>query len=768
MFQSLSKFSSVALALVASLTFEPDLCAQEELEGKVISSISVKFAGPETVARQRILDNMSSKAGQPYSSEKVDDDIRNLVAKGLVEDVDIFVDTVSGPLKVIVSVETNTNIVGVGFRGNTKFDNQDLVKDLDIKPGIAMTDALILAGKNKILKKYNERGYPDIVVDYEIRATNRKGYSDLIYTITEGKKSIVRKIKFSGNNNIPNSTLRNLMKTKQKGIFSFLTKRGNIDLDKLEDDRELVLEHYRDQGYLKVSAPGFTRVPVKDGRVDLTLNINEGVIYKVNSIAFGPMKLFKPADLAPALTLVAGKEYSAKKIKDDVQTIRAYYGSKGYADAQVRTEIKPAGGTNIDVVYRVEEGGFFRVGKVTIEGNNITRDGVIRREIPLKPGDNFNTVDLETTKKRLETLNYFEQVIVTPSGSQQQVYRDINIDVIEKKTGQLQFGVGFSSIDNVVGYVNLEQSNFDIKNPMAFTGGGQRFGIELRAGAETQNFRISLTEPWFLGKRLSLGGDLFYKSAQYFSDYFNQLNAGGSMFIRKPLGKLSYAQAEYRIEKIEIDVESDTPAGSAFYAEEGDFLRSSVGLNYVYDSRDALSTPRSGHKIDVGVFYAGLGGDVNTHGVSATGAKHWNLWWDSILTVEGSMNVVDSSDNVPIFDRHFLGGARNLRGYDFRDIGPRDAPTGESLGGNSSAHITAEMTFPIVENVRFATFFDAGYVNAKSFDLSPDDVHTDLGLGLRLNLPIGPIAIDYALPISADDKLSDKGGQFNFYINYEY
>ena len=758
----------MVFTILMLFTSATNATAQDDIEGKNISSVSVRFTGPETVARQRILDNMSSKPGQKYSTEKIDDDIRNLVAKGLVEDVNIFVENDGASIKIIVAVESNTNVVGVGFRNNTIFKSSELVKDLDVKPGVPLTDALILEAKNKILKKYNEFGYPDINVEYTIQPTNRPGFSDLIFTIIEGQKSIVRKIKFAGNNNIASHTLRNLMKTKQKGIFSFVTKSGNIDLDKLEDDRELVLEHYRNEGYLKVSSPGFSRVPVKDGRVDLVLNINEGAKYTVNQVAFGPMRLFKPADLAPALTLTAGKQYSSKMIKEDIDTIRAYYGSKGYADAQVSPEISPAGGTKVNVIYRITEGNFFRVGKVTIEGNNITRDKVIRREIPLKPSDNFNTVDLETTRKRLQNLDYFSQVIVTPSDSSQQGYRDINIDVIEKKTGQLQFGIGFSSIDNIVGYVNLEQTNFDIKNPMSFTGGGQRFGIELRAGAETQNFRISLVEPWFLGQRLSLGGDLFYKSAQYYSDFYDQLNAGATIFIRKPVGKRSYVKAEYRLEKVEIDVESDTPAGSGFFAEEGDFLRSTLGLNYVYDSRDSLSTPRSGHKIDLGVFYSGLGGDVETHGITATGSKHWNLWWDSILTLEGAVNVVDGSDGVPIFERQFLGGARDLRGYEFRDIGPRDAPTGESLGGNTSAYMTAEMTFPIIESVRVATFFDAGFVNAESFELSPDDVHTDIGLGLRLDLPIGPIAIDYALPISADDALSDKGGQFNFYINYEF
>ncbi len=740
--------------------------AQDDLAGKRITSITVKYRGPQTVARQRILDNMSSKVGQKFSADKIDDDIKNLVSKGLVEDVDILADPGATTLRLIVEIDSQSLLAGVGFTNNSKFKDKDLLKDLELKPGTPITDAVILKGRNKILEKYNAFGFPDVIVSHRIKPTRNSGYSDLIYSIAEGQKSVVRKIRFAGNRAIQSHTLRNLMKTKQKGIFSFITKSGNIDLDKLEDDRQLILEEYRNKGYLRAAAPRFGRIPLKDGRVDLVLNINEGAKYTVNRVAFGPMKIFKPADLAPALRLVAGRAYSAKKITEDIKTIRSYYGSKGYADANVKPIVTNSGANRVNVTYKVTEGSFYRVGRVNIAGNNKTRDRVIRQEIPLKPGDNFNTVDVETTRKKLQNLDYFGEVYVSPSNSSQKGYRNIDVAVTEKKTGSLSFGVGFSSVDSIVGYINLEQRNFDIRNPWSFTGGGQRFAMNLRAGAERQDFSVSLTEPWFLGRRLSLGGELYYKGSQFFSDEYDQRNVGAAIKIRKPLGKRSYIRAAYRLEQINIDVEQD--ASQDFQDEDGDFIRSALSLNYVYDSRDALTTPRSGHKIDLGIQYSGLGGDVDSVGFSVAGAKHWNLWWDSVLTLRGAANVVEG-DNVQIFERQFLGGARSLRGFEFRDVGPgRDPASGEILGGNTSAYITAEMTFPVVENVRVAAFYDAGFVNEDSFDFSVDQLHADVGLGLRLNLPFGPLALDYAFPIKTPDPEADKGGQFNFYINYEF
>lgn len=742
----------------------------QNFEGKTIVSVSIRYNGPRTVDEARIRGNMSTRAGQKYSAARLDDDVRSLYKSGLVDDVRFFAEAVARGVKVIAEVKTRGKIVAVGFLGHTKFSDSKLAKVTKLKAGGVMSDEAILTARRNIQDHYRGFGYADVTVTHRIQpSANAPGSSELIFVVDEGARAEVRKIRFEGNTSVQSHVLRNEMKTKQKGWFSFFTKSGRIDVVKLDEDVDRVLDYYRNRGYLRATA-SVRRVAADDERVDLVITIQEGAKFTVAAVGFGRLTVFKASELAPSLTLTAGQGYSLKKMRADIRTIRSYYGSRGYADAAVSPDIRNVTATSVSITYRIVEGRRYRVGRITIEGNDTTQDRVIRREVPLKPGEYYNSVELDTTRRRLKNMNYFNDVQVGASPSNQAGYRDVSIQVDEKKTGSISFGLGFSSVDSIVGYVNLEQTNFDIGNWPRFTGAGQRFSAKLQLGSQRTDFRLSWVEPWFLGQRLALGTEFFYRDALYYSSEYEQSQYGAAVSLRKPVSKRAYVRAEYRIEQITID--PDTGTSPAFMMEQGDFLRSALSFNYVYDSRDSNQLPRKGHKIDVGVTYAGgfIGGDVDVFIVSGTGSKHWNLWGDSILNVSGAFTVADThGDNafVPIFDRQSLGGPHNLRGFENRDVGPRDMVTGEVLGGNTSAYASIEYTFPLIERVRGAVFYDVGLVSAKSWDFGSDLYH-DAGVGLRLNLPFGPLAIDYAIPLNSPDPVADQGGQFQFYLDYKF
>jgi outer membrane protein insertion porin family len=773
-----------ALAGLAVLSLMGTVRAQD-FEGKTISEVAVRFTGAKTVDEDRLRNLMTSKAGTPYHAENLDTDIKSLFESGLVDDVRFLAEAAGDKVKLIAEVTTRPGLGGVGFVGNTIFSDKKLAKESKMKTGGTLSDEQILEARRNIEKYYQGYGYPDVKVTHRTQATSRAGYSDLIFVIDEGPKNEIRKIRFEGVHAFTTPELRKEMKVKPKGWFSWLTKSGRFESNQLDTDLDAILDYYRSKGYLRASSPGIRREPVGDGRVDLVIPINEGEKYTVAGIGFDKMTVFKPEELYPGLTLNTNNAYSSKAMRADITMIRSYYGSRGYADAVVTPDIRDAGPNRVSITYRVTEGSRFRVGRVNIAGNTKTKDKVIRREIPLKPGDQFNTVELETTKARLQNLQYFSDVQASgsPGGSG---YRDVNVLVEEKATGSVGVGLGFSSIDSIVGFLTLEQSNFDLFNPWNFTGGGQRFAMNLRAGTQRSEFSVSLVEPWFLDQQLALGGELFYKQSSYFSDYYDQTNVGASISLRKPLGAKSSIKGEYRLENVNIDSSVNNytfqnsmgvfDGNNSQLSQQkigGDFLRSAVSVDLLYDSRDSSIQPRSGHKVDLNLTYAGVGGDVDAFTASLQGQKYWNLKWDSIFSINGELACVDSvgGKDIPIFDRMFLGGGRTLRGFKFRDVGPRDTGyTNEVYGGNSLGYMTFEYTVPIIETVRAAVFSDMGFVNSASWDLNPSDLYTDVGFGIRLKLPISPmpLALDYALPMSTPDSQADKGGQFNFYLNYQY
>jgi len=732
----IGRFSLITSIILTSLS---GVMLAQDYEGKKISEVSIRYVGSKTVDEARLRNLMVTKAGTVYRAENLDNDIKTLFESGLIDDLKFLAEAAGEGVRVIAQVQTRPAINGVGFVGNTIFSEQKLAKETKLKSGGTMSDAEILEARQNLEKYYQGHGYPDVIISHRTQETGQQGLADLIFVIDEGAKNEVRDIRFEGNSVFTSAELKKEMKTKEKGWFSWLTKSGRFESTTLDEDLDAVLDYYRSRGYLRVSSPGVRRDPVKDGRVDLVIEISEGDKYSVSGISFGEMSVFKSEELYPSMTLNGGDAYSSTKMREDIKTIRSFYGSRGYADAVVSPDIKDAGPNQVSIKYQITEGSRYRVGRVNIQGNSKTQDKVIRRELPLNPGDWFNTVELETTKARLKNLQYFSDVQAngSPAGNG---YRDINVLVEERNTGSVGVGVGFSSIDNVVGFLTLEQTNFDITNPWNFTGGGQRFGMNLRAGSERSEFTLSLVEPWFMDRK------------------------------RKPLSEKSSIKLAYSLENITVDV--DSGASAVFQDEDGDFVRSALTLSYLYDSRDSTITPRKGEKLDVSFAFAGLGGDVETITLSTQGSKYWNLKWDTILSLSGEVAFVDSiNGDVPIFERMFLGGGRTLRGFEFRDIGgDRDGPLGEVLGGQSLAFLNTEYTVPIVETIRAAVFYDMGFVNSGSWDIGPQDVYSDVGFGIRIQLPISPvpIALDYAVPVSSPDSAADQGGQFNFYMSYEY
>src|SRR5438094_2473911 len=463
-----------------------------------------------------------------------------------------------------------------------------------------------------------------------------------------------------------------------------------------------------------------------------------------------------------------GSVYSPKQLHDDAKAVADAYGSGGYVDLVITPESTPAGPALGDVHYKSEEGERSYLNRVTIEGNTRTKDKVIRREVLVAPGDVFNTVRADTTKKRLENLGYFSKVETYPEETDIAGRKDLTILVQEKRTGSLSFGAGFSTIDQLVGFVELTQGNFDLLNWPAFTGAGQKFRMRVQYGTQRKDFLLNVTEPYFLDRRLALSGQLFYTEADYLSVEYNQRNYGFSFEIRRPLTSFMYASLAYQLQNVEI-FNVSSGASAFITSQEGTFTESKILSNVVFDRRDNVLLTRSGQRITFAPYVAGgfLGGDTQIYGWDLEGSQYFPLKWDTILLINGEVATVDTWDNgafVPLFERLYLGGANNLRGFPFREVGPQQ--NGEPIGGQSMWRTTVELTFPIIEKARGAVFYDTGFVNSSAWSFGFNHIASDIGIVIRLDLPIGPLRLDYGYPIQRDGY--NGGGHFNFNVGYQF
>src|SRR6266498_201927 len=736
----------------------------------IIRSIDVQYTGAETVGKARILAQMRTKVGQPYSNQVVEEDIAALYKTGAIQNVRIFAQPEGDGVKVIVAVQTRAILREIEISGAERIKPGRLRKEIKLKLNQAVDEKQLEEARQKIIEVYQGRGFTDVSVQFRVDPIDEKrGTARVVYTVNEGVKGAVRQVHFEGNAHFSEKVLRKQMKTRAKTLVYFLDKSGRFDEVQLEQDLDKVREFYQNHGYIDVEIKNVRRERTEKGPMIITIVIAEGPQYHVRKLTVTGYQHAREDKIRGLLKMKEGSVYSPKQLRDDAKAVADAYGSGGYVDLVILPEGAPAGPALIDVTYKIEEGDRSFVNRINIEGNTRTKDKVIRREVLVAPGDVFNTVRVDVTKKRLENLGYFAKVETYPEDTDIPGRKDLTILMQEKRTGSLSFGGGFSTIDQLVGFVELTQGNFDLLNWPAFTGAGQKFRVRIQYGTQRKDFILTLTEPYFLDRRLSLNGQVFYTEANYLSSEYDQRNYGFATELRKPINTYTYATLGYQLQ--DVDIFNVAVSASDFIkSQEGSTTESKIFGGVVYDSRDNPLLSRRGQRFTFSPYIAGgfLGGNTQIYGLDFEGSQYFHLPWDTILVINGEVATVSqwgNGNNVPIFERLFLGGSNNLRGFPFREVGPQDE-NGEPVGGKTMWRTTIEWTFPIIEKARGALFYDTGFVNSDQWSFGFNHIASDIGIGLRLDLPIGPLRLDYGFPLQRDGY--NGGGRFNFNVGYQF
>ncbi len=698
-------------------------------------------------------------------------DVNRMRESGRFSYVNARMDVDPDGVILVYTVVSKQKLRRIEISGADKMQNKKVRKKSELTLGQFADDAAFAQAAAKIKVAYRDFWYPDTQVEWVTRSDDRLGTVDVIFKIKEGRKLGIRKIVFEGNDLVEDKVLRKVMQQKQKKWYSFITGAGKYKPENVDMDVFSIQTLYMNAGFLdvQVSDPQFDDENPKKSK--LLFSIDEGQRYRVGKIMIAGMETFEEQELRRSIRLGRGDIAALDAAEAGSESIRTFYGNRGY----IRTRVNPVYDANaetgmVDIRYDVTEGAIGYINKVNIMGNERTMDKVIRRELVIYPGDKYNSSRVKTSENRLRNLNFFEVVTSNPEPTGEGDQYDLNVQVKEKPTGQFSAGVGFSSIDSLVGYIELSQGNFNWKTWPPI-GAGQKFKIRLQLGAQRNDVEISFVEPWFLDRKLSFGIDLFHREARFFSDEYDQKNNGMRLSLGKPISRFTRGTLAYTLEQFEVfDVQNS--ASDAIRAEEGKRLKSGLDFTWSRDTRDRFFSPTRGNRTTIQPYFAGgpLGAETDIYGAKIRTGQYWALIGDTVLNFRGQIESVDyfgDSEFVPIFDRLFLGGSSTLRGFEFRDVGPKDI-NGEPIGGNSSAYFTVEYTVPIWSKVRGAAFYDWGVVNIDSLDFDTDSYNDNWGVGIRLDLPGFPLSLDYAWPITYDEQSHDGKGRFNFLIGHSF
>jgi outer membrane protein insertion porin family len=738
-----------------------------------VGSISIRFVGTANVNEQIVRANMQIREGSEFDEVTLDRDIRSLYRTGLFEFIEVKHELAGDRMyNLVVEVTPKFRVLAVHFEGNKRVKTTRLEKETLVRPNHALDERQIKEDAEKLREFYQKEGYNQISVTYSVERDRVGGFGTVTYKIREGERVKISNIKFVGNTLVTARRLRGVLETKKWWMFSWLTGSGRFKDEQFEDDLDKLRDFYREQGFLDVDIPQDKVVfnyPRPD-RLELVITITEGRRYYIGDIAFVGNNLFDSALLSRVVRMRRGYPFMPSRLDKDVERLSDFYGKDGYLDTRVNLFRKPNVATGaIDVEYRIHESEKFTVESIEIEGNSKTKSTVILRELVLGPGDVFSTVLMKLSTLRLENTRFFEDVNVTPHETNIPGRRNLRIAIQEGRTGNLTFGAGFSSLERASLFAEVSQSNFDLFNRRSFfQGDGQKFRLRLQLGSLSSEVVMSFEEPWLFQKELGLGFSIFRTSSEYNSTYYSQIETGFEVYLRKRLFELWEGRLTYTFQTIGIQNVSSS-ASAVIRALEGNNNLSMVGVQLTRDTRDKIINTTSGNRVELNLNVAGgpLGGAKTNdfYSLEFRGSQFFPLFdfQTQVLSLIARGGVIQNygdSKDVPYYRKQYLGGPQTLRGFEFRDVSPRDE-FNEPIGGKTYGFFGVEYSADVVSPIRFAIFYDFGFVNPGAYDFNPGTFNDNFGFGIRMFVAGAPLSLDLGVPLTGD-KVNRKGNQFNF------
>ncbi|NLI80073.1 MAG: outer membrane protein assembly factor BamA [Deltaproteobacteria bacterium] len=726
------------------------------LSKAVIADIQVR--GNDRIESEAVKLNIKSKKGEVLRPEQVREDIKSVYKMGYFEKVETEVtDSPAGKILTFV-VQENPTIQEVQIKGSKKVKEKDILAAISTRAFTVLQRNVVAEDVQKIIKLYHQKGYFNVDVTSSIQFPRDPRKASVTFNIKENKKVLIDTINFTGNKTYSARKLRSVMQTKEEHfLLSMFSERGVLQKEILETDLDRLTVFYHDRGFMdaRIGAPEIVK---REDGFTITIPVDEGERYKVSGVRITGNTIDEPEKLQKALQSKPKEFFSREKLRKDIDTLSRVHMDEGYAHTDVKPAVKqePSDRTT-DITFEVDKKEMVYIGQIYISGNTKTRDKVIRREMRLAEGDVFSATKMEASLNALKKLDFFEEVEVIPSSTDQSGIMNLHVKVKEKLTGSISVGGGFSSDSGAFASGEVIQRNL--------FGLGQYLGVKAFVAEEAQRYIITFTEPRLLDTYFSVGFDVYNWLKEY--NDFTKDAIGFRLKTAYPFGKYSKVLAYYTYE--EADVTDVSRTSSIFIrSQEGYNTKGSLTAGVERDSTNHPVMPTKGSISVLSWEFANeaLGGEDNFVKGEFRSGTFIPLFWKFVGHVRGQFGQIwelDGKDTVPIYERYFLGGIDSLRGFQWGDVGPRDPATNEVIGGLTYGVVNVELLFPLLEKygIRGVVFFDAGnaYLDIDDVDLS--DVRTDVGAGIRWNSPFGPIRVELGYNLDPRDDEDEYQIQFS-------
>lgn len=752
---------------------------------KNVTAIEVK--GNKSISTNVIVSKMKTRIGSPYQENIISDDLKRLYLLGFFSDIKIDTEAYKDGLKVVLNVVERPIIDKISFTGINRINmKEDKLKQQLKSKETQYLDYPSLSEDVRTLKKmYEKIGYSQADVTYKVELKPETNKAVISFDVVEGQKVRIKDIIVQGNKSFSSGRILKLLKIKRAWFFN----AGVLKEDVLKEDMERVKSFYQREGFTDVAVEYEVNPDAQKAYLlYVTIKVTEGKKYLVGSVVIqGNKDIAEKAILSRLSECVPGKVFSADAMKKDVTSIQGLYFDRGYISAQVQesTIVNPDTG-RVDITYSIIENQIVYVDKIKVRGNIKTKDVVIRREMRIHPGERFDGEKLRRSKERLTNLGFFEEVSYDTEDTQIPDKKNLVVDVKESKTGAFSFGGGYSTVDQFVGFVEVEQKNFDWRNWPYFTGAGQNLKLRASIGNLSNGFELSFTDPWMFDYPVSFGFDLYRRVHDRDTETgygYDEKVTGGDLRLGKEISEYLRGDIMYRLDEVDLSNPSDT-TDTNLMDEMGKNLISSISPSLTYDSRDNVFDTRKGNLLTASFDFAGgpLGGDKNFTKFFARASHYFPMPKGAVLEVRGRLGLAQpygSTDNIPIYERFFAGGAYTIRGYEERKVGPVSTNDHDPIGGASMVVGNIEYTYPLFSFLKVAAFYDVGNVWEKIGDMfsnknangveNSGGIKSSVGLGLRIKTPIGPIMLDYGIPFDKEPGESDKkSGQFHFSASHGF